>query len=166
MQVPAASEKLELVYQPSVSQAEFEDNLLINNIYDIYNFLDIRFKFFYYISVEVRRLRLRRTDTFTIPIRVPAPHFWGLKKLWITMPDGSVNFVKKSQVLMCQFEDCWDREKSKIIQDHEIIENIKPEIGKIRPVVIVYPHKRTKLAVVIPLLPEGHIRKMPMLCIF
>jgi len=53
------------------------------------------------------------------------------------MSNGSVNFVKKSQVLMCQFEDCWDRKNSKIIQNHEIIANIKPEIGKIRPVVIV-----------------------------
>jgi uncharacterized protein YifN (PemK superfamily) len=66
------------------------------------------------------------------------------------MSNGSVNFVKKSQVLMCGFEDCWDKKKSKIIQNHEIIANIKPEIGKIRPVVIVYPHKRSKLAIVIP----------------
>jgi len=66
------------------------------------------------------------------------------------MSNGSVNFVKKSQILMCQFEDCWDRKNSKIIQNHEIIANIKPEIGKIRPVVIVYPHKRSKLAIVIP----------------
>jgi len=50
---------------------------------------------------------------------------------------------------MCQFEDCWDRKKSKIIHEHEIIANIKPEIGKIRPVVIVYPHKRSKLAIII-----------------
>ena len=66
------------------------------------------------------------------------------------MSGSLINFVKKSQVLMCQFEDCWDTKKSKIIQGHEIIANIKPEIGKIRPVVIVYPHKRSKLAVVIP----------------
>ena len=66
------------------------------------------------------------------------------------MLNGSVNFVKKSQVLMCQFEDCWNRKKSEIIHGHEIIANIKPEIGKIRPVVIVYPHKRSKLAIVIP----------------
>jgi uncharacterized protein YifN (PemK superfamily) len=39
---------------------------------------------------------------------------------------------------------------TEIIQDHEIIASIKPEIGKIRPVVIVYPHKRSKLAIVIP----------------
>jgi len=51
---------------------------------------------------------------------------------------------------MCQLEDCWDKKNSKIIQNHEIIANIKPEIGKIRPVVIVYPHKRSKLAIVIP----------------
>jgi hypothetical protein len=49
------------------------------------------------------------------------------KQLWIIMSNGSVNFVKKSQVLMCQFEDCWDRIKSKIIQNHEIIANIKKE---------------------------------------
>jgi uncharacterized protein YifN (PemK superfamily) len=66
------------------------------------------------------------------------------------MSNGTVNFVKRSQVLMCQFEDCWDRKKAKIIQDHEVIANIKPEIGKIRPVVIVYPHKRSKLVIVIP----------------
>jgi hypothetical protein len=99
----------------------------------------------YYISVEGRH------DTFTIPIRVPALIFLRAKKqLWIIMSNGSLNFVKKSQVLMCQFEICWDRKKSIIIQDHEIIANIKPEIGKIRPIVIVYPHKRSKLAVVIP----------------
>jgi uncharacterized protein YifN (PemK superfamily) len=66
------------------------------------------------------------------------------------MSNGSVNFVKKSQVLMCQFEDCWNRKESKIVHDHEIIANIKPEIGKIRPVVIIYAHKRSKLAIVIP----------------
>jgi uncharacterized protein YifN (PemK superfamily) len=42
------------------------------------------------------------------------------------------------------------QKKTKIVQNHEIIANIKPEIGKIRPVVIVYPHKRSKLAIVIP----------------
>lgn len=51
---------------------------------------------------------------------------------------------------MCKFEDCWDNDKCKIIRDSKIISNIKPEIGKIRPVVIIYAHKRAKLAVVIP----------------
>ena len=66
------------------------------------------------------------------------------------MSTGTVNFVKKSQILMCQFEDCWDNKKSKIVQSQEIISNIKPEIGKIRPIVIVYPHKRSRLAIVVP----------------
>ena len=42
------------------------------------------------------------------------------------------------------------QKKSKIVQSQEIISNIKPEIGKVRPVVIVYPHKRSKLAIVVP----------------
>ena len=66
------------------------------------------------------------------------------------MSNGTVNFVKKSQVLMCHFEDCWNKKKSKIVQSQEIISNIKPEIGKIRPIVIVYPHKRSRLAIVVP----------------
>ena len=51
---------------------------------------------------------------------------------------------------MCQFEDCWDKKQCQVINNNEIISNIKPEIGKIRPVVIIYPHKRIKLAIVIP----------------
>ena len=51
---------------------------------------------------------------------------------------------------MCQFEDCWDKSKSVIVNSYHIISNIRPEIGKIRPVVIIYPHKRVKLAIVIP----------------
>jgi len=65
------------------------------------------------------------------------------------MPDSNVNFVKKSQILMCQFEDCWDSKKGQIVRS-EIKSNINPEIGKIRPVVIIYAHKRIKLAVIIP----------------
>jgi len=66
------------------------------------------------------------------------------------MSGNCVNFVKKSQVLMCQFEDCWDKTKCNIVHNQNIISNIKPEIGKIRPVVILYPHKRVKLTIVIP----------------
>ena len=66
------------------------------------------------------------------------------------MSGNNVNFVKKSQILMCQFEDCWDKVKCKIVHNQDIISNIKPEIGKIRPVVIIYPHKRKKLAIVVP----------------
>jgi len=66
------------------------------------------------------------------------------------MSDNNVNFVKKSQILMCHFEDCWDKNDYKIIQNYNIISNIRPEIGKIRPVVIIYPHKKVKLAIVIP----------------
>jgi len=62
----------------------------------------------------------------------------------------SPNYVKKGQVFMCRFEDCWDRTTSCISTNEAIIANIKPEIGKIRPVVVVHPHKRHKLAVVVP----------------
>ena len=51
---------------------------------------------------------------------------------------------------MCKFEACWHCVDCKIIHDNKITSNIKPEIGKIRPVVIIYPHKRTKLAMIIP----------------
>ena len=51
---------------------------------------------------------------------------------------------------MCQFEDCWDKKQCQVINNNIIISNIKPEIGKIRPIVIIYPHKRIKLAIVIP----------------
>jgi uncharacterized protein YifN (PemK superfamily) len=37
-----------------------------------------------------------------------------------------------------------------IIQSQKTIATIKPEIGKIRPVVIIYPHKRSRLAIIIP----------------
>jgi len=66
------------------------------------------------------------------------------------MSISHVSFVKKSQVLMCQFEDCWDSKKGEIIHNHVIKSKINPEIGKIRPVVIIYAHKRVKLAIVIP----------------
>ena len=68
----------------------------------------------------------------------------------VVNPHDTVNFVKKSQVLMCHFEDCWDKINSKVIQGKDTIATIKPEIGKIRPVVIIYPHKRSRLAIVIP----------------
>jgi uncharacterized protein YifN (PemK superfamily) len=51
---------------------------------------------------------------------------------------------------MCRFEDCWDLSNSCIHASKSIIANIKPEIGKIRPVVVIYPHKRNRLALVIP----------------
>ena len=63
---------------------------------------------------------------------------------------NSPDYVRKSQIFMCKFEDCWDKDNFCIYSDKSIIANIKPEIGKIRPVVIIHPHKRHKLAVVIP----------------
>jgi len=60
------------------------------------------------------------------------------------------NYVKSGQVFMCRFEDCWDTVNSRICVDTSIIANIKPEIGKVRPIVIIHPHKRYRLALVIP----------------
>jgi len=51
---------------------------------------------------------------------------------------------------MCRFEDCWDNDNSRICTNDSIIANIKPEIGKVRPVVIIHPHKRHRLALAIP----------------
>ncbi|MCL2844189.1 MAG: type II toxin-antitoxin system PemK/MazF family toxin [Chitinivibrionia bacterium] len=60
------------------------------------------------------------------------------------------NYVKRGQIFMCRFEDCWNKANSCIDANETIIANIKPEIGKVRPVIVIYPHKRHKLAVVIP----------------
>ncbi|MCL2521081.1 MAG: type II toxin-antitoxin system PemK/MazF family toxin [Spirochaetaceae bacterium] len=50
---------------------------------------------------------------------------------------------------MCNFESCYNK-KDGTISNHEFTANIKPEIGKIRPVVIIKPHKRHRLALVVP----------------
>ena len=76
------------------------------------------------------------------------------------MPSRNVNFVKKAQVLMCQFEDCWHNKNGRIVHEAEIISNIKPEIGKIRPVVIIYPHKRARLAAVIPFTTKKPVKEI------
>ena len=60
---------------------------------------------------------------------------------------------------MCLFEACWDRKNGTIIQNHDITSNIKPEIGKIRPIVVIYPHKRVKLAIVIPFTTKKPFKK-------
>ncbi|MDR1027290.1 MAG: type II toxin-antitoxin system PemK/MazF family toxin [Rickettsiales bacterium] len=67
-------------------------------------------------------------------------------------------FVKRGQVFVCDFEACNTSTTSMICYMDENIghpvcgftANIKPEIGKCRPVVIVYAHKRTRLALVLP----------------
>jgi len=64
---------------------------------------------------------------------------------------NSPEYVKKGQIFMCRFEVCWHKDKSCISTDKSIIANIKPEIGKFRPVVIVHFHKRQRLALVVPL---------------
>lgn len=51
---------------------------------------------------------------------------------------------------MCDFEICWDSEKCIAASGKKIISNLRPEIGKVRPVVVVHAHKRCKLAMVIP----------------
>jgi uncharacterized protein YifN (PemK superfamily) len=67
------------------------------------------------------------------------------------MSKRKIIFVREAQVLMCLFEACFDKSKNKIIRHCEnIISNIKPEIGKSRPVVVVHRHRRNKLALVIP----------------
>ena len=60
-----------------------------------------------------------------------------------------ISFVKKAQILMCDFELCC-RKSDNLICRQDVLPNIKPEIGKIRPVVIVKPHRRHRLAIVIP----------------
>jgi uncharacterized protein YifN (PemK superfamily) len=51
---------------------------------------------------------------------------------------------------MCRFEDCWNKDLACVHTDTSIISNIKPEIGKIRPVVVIHPHKRHRIAIVVP----------------
>lgn len=50
---------------------------------------------------------------------------------------------------MCDFEACCKKSDSKICQC-EFVSNIKPEIGKVRPVIVIKPHRRHRLAIVIP----------------
>ena len=62
---------------------------------------------------------------------------------------------------MCKFGAYWDNNNCIICTDEKITSNIKPEIGKIRPVVVVHAHKRCKLALVIPFTtkrPEKEVR--------
>ena len=51
---------------------------------------------------------------------------------------------------MCSFEDCWDNNNSQICTDKSITANIRPEIGKIRPVVVIHAPKRLRMAMVVP----------------
>ena len=51
---------------------------------------------------------------------------------------------------MCRFEDCWDKSNLCIHTNNLITANIKPEIGKIRPVVIIHSHKRHRIALIVP----------------
>jgi uncharacterized protein YifN (PemK superfamily) len=51
---------------------------------------------------------------------------------------------------MCRFEDCWNKGESCVYTDKSIIANIKPEIGKIRPIVVIYSHKQHRIALVVP----------------
>jgi uncharacterized protein YifN (PemK superfamily) len=59
-------------------------------------------------------------------------------------------FVKKAQIFTCRFEICWDIIKEQIARNCPFTSNIKPEIGKIRPIVVVHAHKRSRLALVVP----------------
>jgi len=62
---------------------------------------------------------------------------------------------------MCQFEDCWDRKSNSLNKNHDITAIIKPEIGKKRPVLIIFPHKRIRLAIVIPFTSKKPNNKNP-----
>jgi uncharacterized protein YifN (PemK superfamily) len=81
---------------------------------------------------------------------VPAPTLVGAKIYKIMRPNSRLVFVKKNRILMCRFESCWDVNKNSIAQKCAFISNIKPEIGKDRPVVVIYAHKRAKLAMIVP----------------
>jgi uncharacterized protein YifN (PemK superfamily) len=74
----------------------------------------------------------------------------GANFLWRVTLLNPPNYVKSGQVFMCRFEDCWDNTNSRIYVDKSIIANIKPEIGKVRPIVIIHPHKHYRLALVVP----------------
>ncbi|MDR1026881.1 MAG: type II toxin-antitoxin system PemK/MazF family toxin [Rickettsiales bacterium] len=50
---------------------------------------------------------------------------------------------------MCDFELCC-RKSDNTICCCDFSSNIKPEIGKIRPVLIVKPHRRHRLAIIVP----------------
>jgi uncharacterized protein YifN (PemK superfamily) len=66
------------------------------------------------------------------------------------MPLAPLKFVKDGQVLMCFFEACRNREDDSIVREGKLSANIRPEIGKLRPVAIVHSHKRARLAIVVP----------------
>ena len=51
---------------------------------------------------------------------------------------------------MCRFEACWDPLKNSVAKNCIFTANVKPEIGKDRPVIVIYAHKRAKLALIIP----------------
>jgi len=61
---------------------------------------------------------------------------------------------------MCRFELCWDAEHSELFASRQITSNIRPEIGKIRPVIIVHAHKRCKLAIIVPLTSQAPTKEV------
>jgi uncharacterized protein YifN (PemK superfamily) len=69
-------------------------------------------------------------------------------------------FVKHSQVFMCLFEACWDIANSKVANGAGYKANISPEIGKMRPVVIVHAHKRNRLAIVVPFTTQKPLKEI------
>lgn len=50
---------------------------------------------------------------------------------------------------MCDFELCCEKSTGHFCHC-DYTSNLKPEIGKIRPIVIIHPHRRHRLAVIIP----------------
>lgn len=71
------------------------------------------------------------------------------------------SYVKPGQIFMCRFEHCWDSSNARLCADKTIIANVRPEIGKIRPVIVVYAHKRLRLALVVPFTTQAPLRDVP-----
>jgi uncharacterized protein YifN (PemK superfamily) len=68
-------------------------------------------------------------------------------------------YVRKSKVFMCDFEMCC-RKSDGMLLHCDFTSNIKPEIGKIRPVAIIKPHKRHKLAIIVPFTTQKPVKEI------
>jgi uncharacterized protein YifN (PemK superfamily) len=61
-----------------------------------------------------------------------------------------IRFVKKGHILMCSFESVWDDVELAGIRHCQYLANVTPEIGKVRPILVVRSHKRCSSAIVVP----------------
>jgi uncharacterized protein YifN (PemK superfamily) len=84
------------------------------------------------------------------------------------MSINTPRFVKRGQVFICDFEACSTISTGMICFIDKKAKhpscgfsaNIKPEIGKFRPVVVIYPHKRSRLALVAPFTTKKPAKEM------